>query len=412
MFSRNLSVAFTSAFTTSKREDQWCEKSSANTSVDYTTGNCYVDLSVASGAAQNASTMRRTRNYFGTQRAKSSAFYTSAVLNAVDGAAQQTGITARIGVFDASNGVFFELADDTLYIVKRNAGTDTRVAQGVWNMNRLQSMGGFNVNRRNIYFFKLDPLNAGDVTLGIILENQEVECHVFRHTNVGDTDTEAQFPYMSASALPITHELLKTGSGAESGTSRLFTCNCLCEDTRLDFNTTPVSYIRSYPDSELEVRHTPESLIAYRVKSSASHVSLVPEKFTFINTRGSAPLKYAALLYRAPLAHGSGPLTGASWTALSAAPASEQFYSYQSVVEYDVSATAIDISGSTYPYVMLDSGYFTDDAVLDVKVLRTFRTGTDIDGNTDWLVLVIHHTTNTSRKEYIHGGMQWRELNV
>jgi hypothetical protein len=50
---------------------------------------------------------------------------------------KQTGLTQRVGYFDDMNGIYFELSDSTMYIVKRNAGTNLRIAQQDWNSNKL-----------------------------------------------------------------------------------------------------------------------------------------------------------------------------------------------------------------------------------------------------------------------------------
>lgn len=161
------------------------------------------ESSVSLNTGTSGTVIRQTRNVFGYQPGKSMLAMATFVMSS--GSATQ-----RIGLFYDLNGLFIERSGGTTYFVKRNDGTDTKVAQASWNLDRLDGLGPsklvLDITKVQIFWMDLEWLGAGSVRFGFCINGEFVPCHVMHHANLIDT------VYMTTAILPIRYEISGTGN--------------------------------------------------------------------------------------------------------------------------------------------------------------------------------------------------------
>lgn len=123
-----------------------------------------------------------------------------------------TGVTRRIGAFDASNGMFFELDGSTLSVATRKNSVDVLAAQADWNIDRMDGTGpsGVTLDTSKIQIFIIDyeRLGTGRVRFGFNINGVTFYSHEFNHANINDT------VYISTPNLPMRYEISSTtGTG-------------------------------------------------------------------------------------------------------------------------------------------------------------------------------------------------------
>jgi hypothetical protein len=133
--------------------------------------------------------------------------------------ARATGITRRVGYFDASDGVFLEQTNDGLFLVLRSSTSggvvNTRVAQADWSQDTLDGDGASEISldetRRQILDIDIEWLGVGRVRYGFNIDGKAVFAHYINNANAG-----AAAPYMRSGTLPIRYEIVNDGTGAAS----------------------------------------------------------------------------------------------------------------------------------------------------------------------------------------------------
>ena len=191
------------------------ESSGSDTTSTYVTNTSSVTLAVAEGTAGRRT--RQTKQRFNYQPGKSQLINITGTLGE-----PAEHITRRIGYFDDKNGLFFELDNDKLYIVKRSfvtgAAIDTRIGQSEWNMARKTASDElFDPTKSQIFFFDFEWLGVGTVRAGIVRNGSIVEFHRFHHANV------LAGVYMTTPNLPIRYEIEADGSDGPAAT-----LECIC----------------------------------------------------------------------------------------------------------------------------------------------------------------------------------------
>jgi hypothetical protein len=132
------------------------------------------------------------------------------------------GLRQRIGYFGTQNGIYFQInTDGTCSIVKRSIVnstniitplvTDTEVAQGAWNGDKLNGTGPsgitINLNDAQILWMDFEWLGVGSVRVGFVINGMFILCHTFNHANI------IQSTYITTASLPLRYEIKNT-SGA------------------------------------------------------------------------------------------------------------------------------------------------------------------------------------------------------
>lgn len=159
--------------------------------------------SVALNTGTSGTVIRQTRNVFGYQPGKSLLSMTTFVLSPGDA-------VQRVGFFYDLNGLFIERSGGVTYFVKRNDGTDTKVAQADWNLDKLNGIGPsklvLDITKVQILWIDLEWLGAGSVRFGFCINGEFVACHVMHHANIIDA------VYMTTAILPVRYEITGTGN--------------------------------------------------------------------------------------------------------------------------------------------------------------------------------------------------------
>ena len=117
-----------------------------------------------------------------------------------------SGVTKRIGQFDASNGYFLEITSTGIYFVIRSkvsgSVVDNRILQADWNIDKLPTL---DITKQNIIFIDYQWLGSGTVRCGFVIGGKIVYCHAFNHANILTT------LYSQTATLPLRAEVVGQG---------------------------------------------------------------------------------------------------------------------------------------------------------------------------------------------------------
>lgn len=283
----------------------------------------------------------------------------------------QTGITKRVGMFDDKNGIFFEQSGgDYHFVIRTNSGADggtpgtpkelSRVSQSSWNIDTLKvgsktdnpSFKRIDFTKTFILIIDLEWLGVGRVRIGFVQDGVIYYAHEFVHAGYLDR------VYMSTASLPLRYQIIN--SGGVDGTMVQICSTIKSEGGQEVFGVAQVARRSFYnavavPDTSAgSGAYTP--IISIRpiqtFKTLDFRGKIKPIEFE-VFVEGNFPIEFI-------LVH-DGALTGASWTQVTGTEV-------ESATEYDISATAIDLTNAH----VHNFGF----AVSDVKGTTTL--GTDI----------------------------------
>jgi len=140
----------------------------------------------------------------------------------------KTNVVRRWGMFDESDGLFFELSGSAIATVVRSSATgtvvDTKISQSAWNVDRADGSGGdtnisdahLDVSKGAVYFFDFQWLGVGRVRFGMIWNGVPVVLH--QVTN----NANLTLPYMGKSNLPCRIEQINYGTAGSTSELRSF----------------------------------------------------------------------------------------------------------------------------------------------------------------------------------------------
>ena len=182
--------------------------------VGFATTEGLVNMTV--GVGSTASIIRETTKVFSYQPGKSLLTMNTFVLNP-----PKQNLRQRVGYFGADNGIYLELdgaSGDTAYFVERSLslGTETRVAQSNWNIDKLDGTGvsgiTLDVTKAQILWMDIEWLGLGNVRLGFIINGKFIHAHTFQHANI------IQSTYITTASLPLRYEISNTGITTSAST--------------------------------------------------------------------------------------------------------------------------------------------------------------------------------------------------
>lgn len=142
------------------------------------------------------------------------------------------------GMYDADNGVFFQLDGTTLSAVIRSdaSGTqaDTVIPRTQWNVDKLDGTGPsgmtIDVTKDNLYFIDAQWLGAGRVRFGVYNDGARVVCHEYNHNN------RYPYPFCATMSLPVRFSQTNTGVVGSTSEMRVF-CISVWTETNIDVRT-------------------------------------------------------------------------------------------------------------------------------------------------------------------------------
>jgi hypothetical protein len=173
-----------------------------------TSTHSVTDASVTMHVGNGDSIIRQTRTRWNYQPGKGQLVIMTGVLGV--GVANTI---ARMGAFDASNGVFFERNASTYNVVVRKATGDLPVAQSAWNVDKFNGTGpsGLTIDfaKAQIFFMLYEWLGVGSVAFGFFVNGVPRFCHVVQNFNILTS------VYMSTPNNPLRYQITSTGGTAD-----------------------------------------------------------------------------------------------------------------------------------------------------------------------------------------------------
>ena len=336
------------------------------------------------GNANGDSVIRETKRVFPYQPGKS-----QLTLNTFCMATPKTNLRQRVGLFGASDGIFFENDGTYNYMVIRSGstGVEERVRQDAWNGDRLNGAGGannpsgitLNPALTQIFWADVEWLGVGTVRVGFIINGTYYICHSFNHANqAGNTKV-----YMTTANLPIRYEITNTGATTGASMMTQICSSVISEGGYTDYGVTEAAGT-GINEQRLSDANTFYPIVSIRLAPGRLDSIVVPSQLDFLSTSVNY-YQFKLLL--------NPTLTGATWTGTSETGS----------VQYDTGATAV--SGGT----QVQSGYVSarDQVELSALSFFQFQLGRTIAGVSDVLTLVV---ASTGPNADLLAQLGWQEL--
>ena len=298
-----------------QKDPQFSEELTTGGTATFVTNESSVDLEVTTSSGSKV--VRQTFRTFPYQPGKGLLVLATFVMNA-----KKAHLRQRVGYFNASNGVFLQLADtgEPQFVLRTNtSGTpsDARtVAQSSWNGDKLDGNGAsgitLDLTKAQILWMDFEWLGVGSVRCGFVIDGQYIVCHTFNNAN--DIDKV----YMTTAILPVRYEIENTAATASASTLTQI-CSSVISEGGYDQKAIPQWARRTTVLTNVTTTFVP--IVSIRLKSTSLGAVVIPSVYHAIPI-GSV-LDYEVVLIKNPT------LTGATWT------------SNSTNVELDVAATAL-----------------------------------------------------------------------
>lgn len=366
----------------------WSTSNTPNTTIVFSQNDGLVNLSVST--ANSDSIVRETTKVFSYQPGKSLQTLSTFVF-----APAQTNLTQRVGYYGANNGIYLELANNTLSWVERSYSSgslvETRVAQEGWDVDTLlgavstsPSQKTLDITKAQIQFIDIEWLGLGTVRCGFVIDGQLIHTHSFHHANKITTT------YMTTASLPLRYEIKNTGVTANSSVLKQVCSSVVTEGGyELRGEQEAIGSPITSPYS-LATKGTFYPVVSIRLKSDRLDAIVIPSAISILGT-GNGPYYEWRVVQDAAI-------TTTGWTSADA----------NSSVEYTITGTAM--SGGR----VLASGYTVSSTqgTGPVDILRDalFKFQLERDGLTNTpraLTLAISSDTDTTK---VYGSMDWEEI--
>lgn len=336
------------------------------------------------GTASGDSVIRETKRVFPYQPGKSQLALNTFCFNT-----PKTNLRQRVGLFGASDGVFFENDGTYNYMVIRSGstGTEERVRQDAWNGDRLNGAGGttnpsgitLNPALTQIFFADVEWLGVGTVRVGFIINGVYYICHYFNHANQsGNTKV-----YMTTASLPIRYEITNTGTVASPSMATQICSSIISEGGYTAYGITEAAGT-GINEKRLSSANTFYPIVSIRLNSSRLDSIVLPTQLDFLSTSVNY-YQYKLLV--------NPTLTGATWTGTSQTGS----------VDIDTGATTF--TGGT----QIQSGYVSSRTQVELSALSffQFQLGRTLAGVSDVVTLVM---ATTGPAADILAQLGWQEL--
>ena len=297
-----------------QKDPQFSEQLATGGTATYVANESSVDLAVTTSSGSKA--VRQSFRVFPYQPGKSLMVLATFVMNA-----GQTNLRQRVGYFNTSNGVFFQMDGTTKSFVLRTntSGTpsDVRtVNQADWNGDKLDGTGvsgiTLDVTKAQILYMDFEWLGVGSVRCGFVIDGTFYVCHTFNNAN------EIDKVYMTTAILPVRYEIENTGATSAAATLTQI-CSSVISEGGYDAKSALTWARRTSTLTGVTTSFVP--IVSIRLKSTSLGAVVIPAVFHAIPI-GSV-LDYEVALIK------NATLTGASWA------------SNSTNVEADVTATAL-----------------------------------------------------------------------
>jgi hypothetical protein len=344
-----------------------------------------MDLTVT--AASGSSVIRETTKVFAYQPGKS-----LLVMNTFVMAPSAANLRQRVGYFGKDNGIYFQLDDGNIGLVKRSlvsgSVTDTVVLRSNWNGDKLDGTGSsglvLDITKAQIFWMDIEWLGVGTVRTGFVINGQFIVCHSFHHANLIDST------YITTASLPLRYEIVNKGDTNGSNTLKQI-CSTVISEGGYELRglQQAVGTAITGGGKELTTAGTYYPVVSLKLRTDRLDAIVIP---TAISVIGSSDGIYNWQI------RSNTSTTGGAW--LSAG--------VDSAVEYNLTGTGI--SGGR----ILASGYFITsqfakgqidilkEAIFSFQLERNGLTGQPFE-----LSLVMASNGNG---DDVYGSLDWEEI--
>ena len=341
------------------------------------------------GSASGDSVLRETVRVLPYQPGKSLLVLSSFCFNS-----PKPNLTQRTGFFDADNGVFFEAAGATLYMVIRSSSTgsivEDRIPQSSWNGDPLDGTGpsgiSLDVALTQIWFCDIEWLGVGSVRVGFIINGQYITCHTFNHANIpGNTTT-----YMTTATLPLRCEITNTGTTGSASMLRQICASVISEGGfQLSGSGNPraASHVIGTP-VRLPNDASFKPVIAIRLKPTMLDAVVIPINYSLV------PVAQSMFQYRI---YKYAVTSGGAWVDSAA----------DSAVQYNLAPTAV-VSGDIVEQSFINSTNQSSGAPTQEVFTFTYQLEREPFTNTPYEYVIMMATTGTNQDVY--ASIEWQEM--
>ena len=368
-----------------KDNSLWSTATTGTASATFDVNEGLVDLTVDNSI--NSEVVRETTKVFSYQPGKSLLIMNTFVMEP-----SKTGLRQRVGYYGDSNGIYLELANSVLYIVKRSSVSgvlvDTRVAQSSWNNDNLDGTGPsgltLDISKAQILWMDIEWLGVGSVRTGFVINGEFVLCHIFNHANL-ITST-----YITTASLPLRYEIKNTAATSGSSTLKQI-CSTVISEGGYELRglqqavTIPLNTPR-----DCTVANTYYPVISLKLKSGFLDAIVILTALSMVGAGNNAIFNWQVVA--------SGTTAGGSWIDAGA----------NSAVQYNISGTSF--SGGR----ILASGYITSNTqsqtVIDILKEALFKFQLERNGLTSTpneLTLII---ASKVAGDDVYASMDWEEI--
>lgn len=297
-----------------------------------------------------------------------------------------TGIRRRFGLWNGSDGAYFEDAGDGNYyccIANSGASTLERIGRENWNGDKLDGNGrsGITANpdAQHLIQIEYDWYGAGDVKFQYVINGEAHTIHTFHHANRLNT-VWCKTPF-----LPIRCEIENTTGGQSASTFNLHQgSNSKTSDGTTERLGTFGNITNSITGTTLPLANTFYPVLSIRLKSTALQGVVLPRRFQ-VATVDNTSVFYKVLV--------NATLTGVSWQNLS---------DTNSFVEYDTSSTAV--TGGT----QINSGFvIVGGSPVEFDLRGYYQLGRSSLGTVSDVLTICAATSNTNKS--VLASLSWIE---
>lgn len=359
------------------------ETSGGGTSSTYNTNQASTTLAVSNLTA--GTRVRQSKARINYQPGKS-----QQVMITFKMGAATTGITRRVGIFDAKNGIFLERSAGITSLVIRTytsgtASDTNRIAQANWNLDRLDGTGpsGVALDFAEVQLLMIDYawLGVSRVRIGFVVDGIIRYAHSFLTANL------STLVYMSSPNLPIRYEISNDGSGPAASLVHL--CSMVSSEGGSDHPGLRRSADRIVTPLATLASTAIFPLLVMRIHSTHIDATVNSVGANILSTTTSTVYRWLALL--------NPTIVG---TALSFVQET------QSAVEIARPTNATTLTGG----ILLASGYMSGTASARgtvISELQKLQLGVNIDGSSEIVALAVQVPGGTV--ETFYAGLDWQE---
>lgn len=301
------------------------------------------------------------------QPGKSMQFFITGVMNEPG---FDSECTARAGLFDDNNGIFFEVVDGDWFTVIRNNGVDDRVPLSQWNGEKLD----FTLDPTKAQLFGVDAtwLGVGSVQFYVYNNDRQYGVHTSNHANTVES------PYTRNLNLPLRYQLI-----SDNGVDSRMRSICGTVTSEGGYKPAANTFSVNYGNTKKVAVDTGTPLLALRLKNGLLNRARIDiTNFTVANTEAT---DYLVELWYCP--------PGATFTLTGANFVSNTNYS---AVEYDRSATVFT-PGPECAIVESNYGLRDNDNFNVIK--SDIRLGKSCDGTVSSTFVLHYYPLNGSNRD-------------